>query len=150
MLIVDSQVHIWESGTPVYHHRQVSAYTKDELLRDNGRRRRERSGAAPAKLGRAGERSSHRGRPPTPRPDGDPRIFRHQSPENRSLIDTWKNQPGMVGLRFAFLRPGEENWLTDGTADWLWPAAERAGLPIGLLAPSRQRLSAISPRSIRG
>ena len=34
MLIVDSQVHIWESGTPVSIHRQVSHYTKDELLRD--------------------------------------------------------------------------------------------------------------------
>ena len=41
----------------------------------------------------------------------------------------------MLGLRFAFLKPGEENWLVDGTADWLWPAAERAGLPIGLLVP---------------
>ncbi len=34
MLIVDAQVHIWTSGTPVSIHRQVSAYTKDELLRD--------------------------------------------------------------------------------------------------------------------
>jgi predicted TIM-barrel fold metal-dependent hydrolase len=46
----------------------------------------------------------------------------------------------MLGLRFAFLRAGEENWLTDGTADWLWPAAERAGLPIGLLAPNRAKV----------
>jgi predicted TIM-barrel fold metal-dependent hydrolase len=42
----------------------------------------------------------------------------------------------MLGLRFAFLKPGEEKWLTDGTADWLWPAAERAGLPVGLLCPN--------------
>ena len=34
MFIADAQVHIWESGTPVYHHRQVSRYTKDELLRE--------------------------------------------------------------------------------------------------------------------
>ena len=34
MQIVDAQVHIWESGTPVHIHRQVSHYTKDELLRD--------------------------------------------------------------------------------------------------------------------
>ena len=57
--------------------------------------------------------------------------------ENRGLIDTWKNQPGMLGLRFAFLRPGEENRMVDGTLDWLWPAAERAGIPIGLLVPNR-------------
>ena len=34
MLIADSQVHIWTSGTPVHIHRQVSHYTKDELLKD--------------------------------------------------------------------------------------------------------------------
>ena len=26
-------------------------------------------------------------------------------------------------------------WLTDGTADWFWPAAEKAGLPVMFLAP---------------
>ena len=34
MHIVDAQVHIWTSGTPVHIHRQASSYTKDELLRD--------------------------------------------------------------------------------------------------------------------
>jgi hypothetical protein len=34
MLIVDSQVHIWEAGKPVYLHRQVPRYTAGELLRD--------------------------------------------------------------------------------------------------------------------
>ena len=40
----------------------------------------------------------------------------------------------MLGLRFAFLQPHQRTWPTDGTLDWLWPAAERAGLPVGLLA----------------
>ena len=30
----------------------------------------------------------------------------------------------------------QRTWLTDGTVDWLWPAAERAGLPIALMAAS--------------
>ena len=34
MLIVDSQVHIWSSGTPVAHHRQVSSYSTDDLLKE--------------------------------------------------------------------------------------------------------------------
>jgi predicted TIM-barrel fold metal-dependent hydrolase len=34
----------------------------------------------------------------------------------------------------VFLQPHQRNWPTDGTIDWLWPAAERAGLPIALLA----------------
>ena len=40
----------------------------------------------------------------------------------------------MLGLRFVFLQPHMKSWPTDGTIDWLWPAAERAGLPIALLA----------------
>ncbi len=27
-----------------------------------------------------------------------------------------------------------DSWPLDGTLDWLWPAAERAGMPIGLVA----------------
>jgi hypothetical protein len=40
----------------------------------------------------------------------------------------------MVGLRFFFLQPHQQNWLTDGTIDWLWPASERAQIPIALMA----------------
>jgi len=32
VLIVDAQVHIWGSGTPLPPHRPVSVFTKDELL----------------------------------------------------------------------------------------------------------------------
>ena len=60
--------------------------------------------------------------------------FAVERPENRALIETWKQQPGMLGLRFTFNQPHQQSWWTDGTVDWLWPAAERAGVPIGLLA----------------
>ena len=40
----------------------------------------------------------------------------------------------MLGLRFVFLQPHQRSWPTDGTIDWLWPAAERAGLPVALHA----------------
>src|SRR5437870_4942152 len=57
-------------------------------------------------------------------------------PESRALIDGWTRRPGMLGLRFTFLQPHQRTWPTDGTMDWLWPAAERAGLPVALLAAS--------------
>jgi len=138
MLVVDSQVHIWTSGTPVSVHRQVSAYTKDELLRDM-----DEAGVRAAVLhppswdDRANEVAIEAARQ---HPDRLAVLgyFDVSRAENHSLIDTWKKQPGMLGLRFAFLRPGEESWLVDGTLNWLWPAAERAGLPVGLLlAPGR-------------
>ena len=60
--------------------------------------------------------------------------FPLDEPESRGLVDGWKKRPGMLGLRFALLQPHQQTWPTDGTMDWLWPAAERAGLPIALLA----------------
>ena len=32
MRIVDAQVHIWSSGTPSGHHRQVSSFSAEEML----------------------------------------------------------------------------------------------------------------------
>jgi predicted TIM-barrel fold metal-dependent hydrolase len=40
----------------------------------------------------------------------------------------------MLGLRFSLTQPDEQNWHQDGTMDWLWPAVERAGLPVAILA----------------
>jgi predicted TIM-barrel fold metal-dependent hydrolase len=44
----------------------------------------------------------------------------------------WKSQPGLLGIRLTFLG-GTAAWLTDGTADWVWPAAEKANIPIMFL-----------------
>ena len=60
--------------------------------------------------------------------------FPLDKPESRGLVDSWKQRPGMLGLRFTFPPPEQSKWPTDGTIDWLWPAAERAGLPIALMA----------------
>jgi predicted TIM-barrel fold metal-dependent hydrolase len=147
MLIVDSQVHIWESGTPVSIHRQVSHYTKDELLRDMDEAGVDRAILHPPSWDpRANEVAIEAARR---HPD---RLcvlgfFDVSKPGNRALIDTWRDRPGMLGLRFAFLKPGEENWMVDGTMDWFWPAAERAGLPVGLLVPHRAKdVGAIAAR----
>ena len=40
----------------------------------------------------------------------------------------------MLGLRYGFLQEPMRGWLEDGTLDWLWAAAERAGVPVAMLA----------------
>jgi len=42
----------------------------------------------------------------------------------------------MLGLRTTFLG-AVVIWLDNGTADWFWPAAAKAGLPVMFLAPGR-------------
>ena len=142
MPIVDAQVHIWKSGTPVAIHRQIPSYTAAELLKEM-----DEGGVDAALL-----------HPPCWDPNANEiavaaaaehperlavlGFFDVSRAENRSLIADWKSQPGMLGLRFAFLRKGQENWLTDGTMDWVWFAAERAGLPVGLLVPNKLKIVA--------
>ncbi len=47
-------------------------------------------------------------------------------------LKRWKSQPGVLGIRLTFLGPTAAA-LKDGTTDWLWPAAEKAGIPIMFL-----------------
>ena len=55
-------------------------------------------------------------------------------PEAAKLLPKWKEQPGMLGIRLTLHGP-QSVLLEGGTADWFWPAAEKAGLPVMLLAP---------------
>jgi predicted TIM-barrel fold metal-dependent hydrolase len=52
-------------------------------------------------------------------------------------LQEMKQQPGMLGVRLTFHRDNDRPYLTDGTADWFWPAAERLGLPVAVHAPER-------------
>lgn len=135
MLIVDAQVHIWGSGPPTTPtHRQVAVFSTEELLKEM-----DDAGVDAAVI-----------HPPGWDPNSNELAveaarlhpnrlailgnFPLDRPESRALIDGWKRRPGMLGLRFTFLQPHQRTWPTDGTIDWLWPAAERAGLPVALQA----------------
>jgi predicted TIM-barrel fold metal-dependent hydrolase len=61
-------------------------------------------------------------------------------------FSTWREQPGVLGIRLNIA--GEQAlWLTDGTADWFWPAAEKAGIPVMFLTTGQTpRFAAIAER----
>ncbi len=152
MLIVDAQVHIWAKHKPTNaNHRQVETYSADDLL---------------AEMDEAGVHAAVIHPPASWDPDSnelaEEAARRHpdrlailgnfplDAPASRGLVDGWTKRPGMLGLRFALLQPHQRTWPTDGTMDWLWPAAERAGLPIALLAatylPTVGRIAERYPR----
>ncbi len=59
-----------------------------------------------------------------------------QNPASAALLPKWREQPGMLGVRLTFLGPAAA-WLKNGTTDWFWPEAEKAGLPVMFLAPGQ-------------
>jgi len=67
------------------------------------------------------------------------------NPNAASLLPRWKEQPGMLGIRLTFHGPQLE-LLTNGSADWFWPAAEKAGLPVMVLGGIKSRFAAIAER----
>src|SRR3989442_2080070 len=77
-------------------------------------------------------------------------AFPLNQPDKRALVDSWRKQPGMLGLRYTFLQEPMRGWLADGTLDWLWDAAERAGVPIAMLATdSLAHIGGNAPRQPR-
>src|SRR5713101_2987957 len=135
MLIVDAQIHLWSQGIPTNAlHRQIPSYSAAECLMemDNGGVQAaliHPPGWDPNSLVVAESAAVHY-------PDRFAILgqFPLDKPESRELIAGWKTRPGMLGLRFALLQPHQLNWPTDGTMDWLWPACEKAGIPIALMA----------------
>jgi len=71
-------------------------------------------------------------------------------PAERHLLDHWREQPGMLGIRVTASAEGARELFTEPSGDWLWHAAERNGLPAmvsvpGLVAGTRPA----SPSAIR-
>jgi len=66
-------------------------------------------------------------------------------PKAAGLLPQWKSQPGMLGVRLTFHEKQIE-LLTDGIADWFWPAAEKADLPVMVLGGVKTEFARIAER----
>src|SRR5215471_14891288 len=53
-------------------------------------------------------------------------------PDRAARLATWREQQGVLGVRLN-VTAEEAHWLTDGTTDWFWPAAEKVRIPIMFL-----------------
>ena len=143
MLIADSQVHIWAADTPerpwppgrAHMAQKPYPFTKDMLLREMDAAGVRRVVLVPPSW--EGDRNDLALEAARLHPDRFAVMGRLalERPESRALVAGWKTQPGMLGMRFTFHTDLQRPWLTDGTADWLWPAAERAGVPLMVLLP---------------
>jgi L-fuconolactonase len=144
MHIVDSQVHIWGADTsdrpwpPGRAHEAQKPYAigKETLLFEMDLAGVSRMVLVPPSW--EGDRNDLALEAARSYPDRFAVMGRLalERPESRALVADWKAQRGMLGMRFTFHRPEQRSWLTDGTADWLWPAAERAGIPLMVLVPA--------------
>ena len=136
MQTIAAQVHIWsQTVTPTTGlHRKVEKFTAEELLKEM-----DEAGVDAALIHPPGgwDPDSNAVAIEAARkyPDRFAILgqFALDVPGNRRLIDGWRNQPGMLGLRWPFLQSAQQKLLTDGAVEWLWPAAEKEGLPLAMM-----------------
>ena len=137
--IVDSQVHVWAVATPErpwstgQHraHRPVP-FSRDDLLREMDAARVHRAVIVPPWW--AGEYNDVGLEAARLHPDrfAVMGLLDLVAPSARERLATWRRQSGMLGLRFSSQHPKYQSALAERYIDWLWPAAEEAGVPIML------------------
>jgi L-fuconolactonase len=143
MLIADSQVHIWGADTPdrpwppgrAAEAQKPYPISKETLLFQMDLAGVRRIVIVPPSW--EGDRNDLALEAARAYPDRFAVMGRLNlgDPKSRDLVADWRKQPGMLGMRFTFHNEHYKHFLTEGTADWLWPAAERAGVPIMILVP---------------
>src|SRR5207253_989558 len=151
MLIVDSQIHLWQNGKMSAHHRQIPTYSVDDALAEMAS-----AGVdcavihPPSSLGEAVNVLAVEAVRRHPDKFCILGHFDLESPDREKIVARWRDRPGMLGFRFTFNQPHQKAWWTDGSIDWFWAACERAGLPVGLLAGGHMAaLSKIAERHPR-
>jgi len=137
--IVDAQVHLWKANTPDWpweagaRPQLPEPFTIERALPMMDEAGVDRVVIVPAGVNDRNDYALEAAKRYPNRFAVMGRI-RLQDPKSAALLPTWKQQQGMLGVRLTFNTPATLAWLSDGTADWFWPAAEKAGLPIMFLA----------------
>lgn len=139
MLIVDSQVHIWGADTPerpwpgrMPAHRDVP-FSQEELLREMDAAGVGRAIIVPPAF--EGDRNDLTLAAAKAHPERFAVMGRIDiaAPGARESLQTWWEQPGMLGLRVTFSTPAMLLPLTEGRMDWVWAEAEKLAIPMMVL-----------------
>ena len=135
MQIVDAQIHLWSSGLPSnLSHRQVTSFSSEEAIK-----MMDESGVDAAVIHLVHwDPNCHQVALDAVKKY--PRRFAMLGElsltdlASKDLIANLTDQPNMLGLRYVLLNDPERQWMREGKIDWLWPAAEAAGVPVTVLA----------------
>ncbi len=160
MLIVDSQVHIWQAETPDRPwvsgareqirrtgHREAPFHYQDciELMDAAGIHR-----AVVVPPSWEGARLDYALEAADAHPERFAimaRVPQDRPQEGAAQLRELATIDAVRGLRLTFHRPIDRDWIVDGTSDWIWPLAEELGISVMIYAPgSKARLGQIASR----
>lgn len=142
-MIVDAQVHLWDddrpdrpwpAGTSSAGHRRITAAA---LLAAMGAAGVDRAVLVPPSW--EGERNDVVLAAARAHPERFAVMGRVPSDSAPETIATWTQEPTMAGIRVTGHRGPQRSWVGTSEGDWLWDAAEAAGVPVMMYAPGRER-----------
>ena len=141
MRIVDSQVHIWAADTPTRpwptpkrgDPNRALPFREEELIQAMNGAGVDRAVLVPPMW--EGDRNDLCLDAARKYPDRLAVMGRLDptAAESRGKLAGWRNQPGMLGLRFSFIAPMLRPLLIAGFMEWVWTEAERCCIPIYVL-----------------
>ncbi len=156
MLIVDSQVHVWAANTPerpwaegARPHRP-QPFGRNELLPEMKAAGVARVVLVPPSLDRTRNDLALDAAQSHPGQFAVMGKINPAAPESRGALATWREQPGMLGLRFNF-KKNMDRLSNPDYMGWLWAEAEAAGIPIyvGVSHPAVKLVDAVAERHPR-
>jgi predicted TIM-barrel fold metal-dependent hydrolase len=136
--IVDAQVHLWKANSPDLPWVEggkpqiPEPFTIERALQQMDEVGIDRAVVVPPSI--TGDRNDYALEAARRHPDRFAVMGRIPMPDPKSaaLLPKWKEQPGMLGIRATLNTSKTVAWVTDGSLDWLWSGAEKAGVPIML------------------
>ena len=135
MQIVDAQIHVWEAGLPSNpSHWQTTSFTTAEAIALMDEAGVDAAVIHPPSWDPSGHDVARRAVQDYPNRFAIMGALALDDPASREQLSQWRDQKGMLGLRYLFLHEPQKTWLADGTLDWLWAGAEASGVPIAMLA----------------
>jgi predicted TIM-barrel fold metal-dependent hydrolase len=143
LIITDSQVHVWKPDTPdrpwpegTHSFAHGPSMTPEQMIAKMDEAGVSRAMLVPPSW--EGDRNDYAAESAAKYPDRFvvagrvPLQTRLEPEELRAVCERFN----LKGLRFTFARGASLNWMTDGTADWLWSAAQEINMPVFIYAPS--------------
>lgn len=131
MQIIDAQVHLWAGNVAPPHHWRAP-YTIESALCDMDEAGITRAVNCPAIWDAGAMDYAIEAARLHPQRFATLGWFPLDASADESVIEHWLAQPGMLGLRFVMASPEFGERLGTGELDWLWAAANRLEIPVGL------------------
>lgn len=132
MEIIDAQIHLWAGDSAPPHHWRAP-YAVERAVRDMDEAGVDRAVNCPAIWDPAANDYAVEAARRHPRRFATMGWFPLDGSADESLVDLWLAKPGMLGLRFVLWAPEIGDRLASGALDWLWAAANRREIPVGLM-----------------